>query len=121
MGKLPAPLTLLPAVEALDLSYSSLDDFPKELACVGSLRRLVLTGNHLGRVPRVLGGGAASRLKHLDLSLNLPFVVDHAGLAVLRSLTALTHLDLLAGIGRGVKPGAADSEVLREALRVLFR
>ena len=121
LDELPAPPASLPAVEVLQLADSCLGlrDLPQELACVGSLRQLTIRGpyNHLSSVPAVLGGGAASRLEHLDLGDNVHLVVDDEGLAVLQSLTALTYLSLL-GVRQGVKPTNAGTEVLRRALEV---
>ncbi|GAB4822986.1 hypothetical protein N2152v2_010032 [Parachlorella kessleri] len=107
----PALAPLPPTVTALAIGTDPNNSLQQELACVGTLRYLGLSGNSLSRVPAVLGGGAASRLEHLDMRYNCRAIVnyedeavDDAGLQVLRSLTALTHLSL-ERLPEGFDPG----------------
>ncbi|GAB4822971.1 hypothetical protein N2152v2_010017 [Parachlorella kessleri] len=91
---LPAPLAALPALEDLRLYNRRVTALPDQLACAGALRRLDACGGGLEQVPAVLGGGAACQLAHLSLSGNKLLTVSSEGLEVLRSLTALTCLDV---------------------------
>ena len=112
---LPALVASLPALEVISVRLTDLPCLPEKLACVGSLRRLIVYYGNLARVPAVLGGGAASRLEHLNLGYNDGLEMDDEGLEVLRSLTALTYLHLRGGIELLANNGAG-SEVLHKAL-----
>ncbi|GAB4823003.1 hypothetical protein N2152v2_010049 [Parachlorella kessleri] len=116
LGELPAPLASLPLIEILNLACTQLTDLPQELACVGSLRKLDLHGNELTRVPAVLGGGAASRLEHLDLGRNRSLVVGDEGLALLCTLSALQCLNI-RGASQGLRSAEVSDQRLRGALK----
>ncbi|GAB4822996.1 hypothetical protein N2152v2_010042 [Parachlorella kessleri] len=95
LAELPAPVVGLPGLKKLCLSMNDLTDLPQELACVGCLQTLLIEGNLMQEVPRVLTSGAASRLESLVMEWTRArswAPVDDVALRA--SLPALTHLNL---------------------------
>ncbi|XP_067941065.1 malignant fibrous histiocytoma-amplified sequence 1 homolog [Watersipora subatra] len=68
LQSLPEVVTKLTSLEELDLSYNQINWLPDRLDTMESLRKLILSGNHLREVPENIT--ALSSLEELDLSDN---------------------------------------------------
>lgn len=87
--KFPEEITMLRALEKLNLCWNSLEFIPESISSLTSLKFLELIGNNLGTLPNIFGD--LTSLLELDLSFNKLKIIPNS----LGNLTSLEYLNLI--------------------------
>jgi len=87
--KFPEEITMLSALEKLNLCWNSLEFIPESISSLTSLKFLELIGNNLGILPNIFGD--LTSLLELDLSFNKLKIIPNS----LGNLTSLEYLNLI--------------------------